>query len=166
MDTVILHAQNGPVQIDRYLLVSSSKLFQSDDVVSDPIKEVQLKDFKQETVELFRDFAQTFHLQDLKIPTNVESEHFAEQICCPAAVKWIERLTTSQLYELLFLSNYMECRLLFELCSFRIACWMMIRQNAAMCSQFNVPLCRPTIDYVKSLSCSGDGADHTSKVCH
>jgi|SRR5579872_6297074 len=146
MDSVILLSKdNKPVKIDRDLLRRVSVVFDNmSDQTVDPIASWDLQDFSEQSLQHFVHAISRFSDIDVKLPKTIVSEHFASHVADEGVVAFFASKSNTELIELSLLSNYIECRWLFQLCSLFFACMLAIPQHAVMAHVFDFPLTVPS----------------------
>lgn len=149
MEQITLLSQTGSITIDSALLKHVSSVFRHLVEHNPKMSEWSLCDFSQATIEQFVDFVKRFHHIDVKIPTQVQSHEFSNNIQEQQVVSFMTALSRSQLFELLFFSNFIQYDTLFQLCCLQLECWMTIPAHAAMAQFFDMPLNFPSFDMVQ-----------------
>jgi hypothetical protein len=141
MDLICLKSRTGRMMVDRELLQKTSKVFQNLQKRDPQFKLWQLDDFSHRCLEQFAEFATEFGDVDIKIPERaLESDQLCDYIQNSGVVAFIQKKASHELFELMFLANFIECSTLFQLCYLQIACWMVIPSHAAMATHFGLPL--------------------------
>ncbi len=150
-NVILVSREQDTIPIDRECLQRVSKVFRNMVVYETSKDSWALCDFSSTCLRQFVEFAESFQHTDFKLPTNIHSDQITDFVDNPSLVSFLQSKSDNEIFELLFLSNYIEYPLLYQLCIVQMACWMSIPAHAAMAKKFDLPLTVPSREFVSQL---------------
>jgi hypothetical protein len=146
--------QTEPVSADVLLLTIVSRTFRTLRKYNEDVSKFKLDQFTHSCVSHFCSFAEIAHTVDMKIPeapVALNSFVFHEHVKSNWIRDFFESKTPREILELLFLSQYVDCPLLFHLCCIRLACWIMIPQHVIMSELFGFSITQPSVQTIQCI---------------